>query len=42
MVTYDYRAGYYLTLIDGRVEEAHRDLTEFVESLETLNDRRRA
>ncbi len=48
-VTFDYRRlrylgsggfeGAYLTLIDGLVEEAHADLVDFLESLETLESR---
>jgi hypothetical protein len=40
-ITYRYDHGMYLTCVNGRVEEAHNDLDDFIESLETFQERYR-
>lgn len=38
-ITYHYRSGVYITLINGVVEEAHTSLVGFLESLDGLAER---
>lgn len=38
-ITFEYRNGAYLTLVNGIVQEAHRDLVEFLESIKDFAER---